>query len=92
MCIGINARITIYVEDHPDNFCLSLVRVGSVIWKVLAFEALFHDVYFFMIFLCRLLAFFKIYFKKKTLSQTLSECQTVWIQIKTEILSVLIWV
>ena len=29
---------------------------------------------------------------KKTFSGTLSECQTVWIQIRTDIMSVLIWV
>ena len=28
----------------------------------------------------------------KNISGTLSECQTVWIQIRTDILSVLIWV
>ena len=42
-------------------------------------------------FCCRLLAFFKIsFFKKK--SGTLSECQTIWTQIRTDIMSVLIWV
>ena len=32
------------------------------------------------------------FFKKIILSETLSECQTVWIQIRTNIVSVLIWV
>ena len=37
--------------------------------------------------------FFKIdFFLKKNLSGTLSECQTVWIQIRTDIVSGLIWV
>ena len=36
--------------------------------------------------------FFKINFFQKILSVTLSECQTIWIQIRTDILSVLIWV
>ena len=36
---------------------------------------------------CRLPTFFKKFF-----SGTLSECQTVWIQIRTDIMSVLIWV
>ena len=35
--------------------------------------------------------FSKLTFSKKK-SVTLSECQTVWIQIRTDILSVLIWV
>ena len=41
---------------------------------------------------CCLLAFFKINFLKKNISGTLSECQTVWIQIRTDRMSVLIWV
>ena len=40
---------------------------------------------------CCLLTFFKINFLKKNLG-ALSACQTVWIQIRTNILSVLIWV
>ena len=48
-----------------------------------------HDGYFFLILLSS--AFFKINFKKN-LSGTLSECQTVLIQIRTDILSVLVWV
>ena len=38
-----------------------------------------------------LLTFSKLAFPK-ILSGALSECQTVWIQIRTDILSVLIWV
>ena len=34
-------------------------------------------------FYCRLLTFFKINFFQKILSGTLSECQMVWIQIRT---------
>ena len=45
----------------------------------------------FQIDCCRLLTFFKINFFKKALSETLSQCQTVWIQIRTDILLVLIW-
>ena len=36
--------------------------------------------------------FFQNQFFQQILSGTLSECQTVWIQIRTDILSVLIWV
>ena len=45
----------------------------------------------FSCFCCCLLTFFKINFQK-ILSRTLSECQTVWIQIRTDIMSVLIGV
>ena len=41
---------------------------------------------------CPLLTFFQNKLFQKILSGTLSECQTVWIQINTNILSVLIWV
>ena len=43
-------------------------------------------------FFYRLLSFFKINFLKTNFLGTLSKCQTVSIQIRTEILSVLIWV
>ena len=46
----------------------------------------------FSCFCCCLLTSFKIIFFEKILSGTLSECQTVWTQIRTDILSVLIWV
>ena len=36
--------------------------------------------------------FFKISFSRKIPSGTLSGCQSVWVQIRTDILSVLIWV
>ena len=36
--------------------------------------------------------FFKINFFQKIISGALSECQTVWIQIRTDVLSVLIWI
>ena len=36
--------------------------------------------------------FFQNYFFQKILSGILSECQTVWIQIRADILSALIWV
>ena len=42
----------------------------------------------FSCFCCRLLTFFKINFFEKTLAGIPSECQTVWIQIRTDILSV----
>ena len=45
----------------------------------------------FSCFCCRLLVFSKLSFQK-ILSGTLSECQTVWIQIRNDILLVLIWV
>ena len=41
---------------------------------------------------CRLLICFKISLFNKAISRTLSECQAVWIQIRTDILSVLVWV
>ena len=41
---------------------------------------------------CRLPIFFKIIFKKKNLSGILSECQTVWILIRPDVLLGLIWV
>ena len=44
----------------------------------------------FSFFFCRLLTFSKL--TLKNLLETLSECQTVWIQIRTDVLSVLIWV
>ena len=37
-------------------------------------------------------AFFQSYLFQKNLSGTLSERQTVWIQIRNDVLSVLIWV
>ena len=43
-------------------------------------------------FCCRLWIFFKINLFRKILSGTLSEWQTLWIQIRTDSLSVLIWV
>ena len=36
--------------------------------------------------------FFKINFLKKIISGTLSECQTVWINTRTGILFVLVWI
>ena len=45
-----------------------------------------------MVLLLSAAFFFKINFFQKILSGTLSECQTVWIQIRTNILLVLIWV
>ena len=44
----------------------------------------------FSCFCCHLLTFFLIIFFN-FFSRTLSVCQTVWIQIRTDILSVLIW-
>ena len=49
-----------------------------------------HAGLFFMLF-CRMLIFSKSIFKK-TLSGIPSACQTVWIQIRTDIMLVLIWV
>ena len=48
----------------------------------------------FSCFCCGVLTFFKMSFfkKKKKLSGTLLECQKVWIQIRTDVLSVRIWV
>ena len=44
-----------------------------------------------MIF-CRLLIFFKINFFEKVFQKITSECQTVWIQIRPDIMSGLIWI
>ena len=41
----------------------------------------------FSCFWCRLLTFFKTNFFEKILSVTLSKCQTVWIHIRTDVLS-----
>ena len=64
-------------------------------WRIITWDVLWHfcPPFWFVISACfcrHLLIFFKIgfFFKKK--SGTLSECQTVWIQIRTDILSVLI--
>ena len=46
----------------------------------------------FACFCCRLLTFFQNLLFQKVLSGTLSQCQTVWIQIKTVILLILIWI
>ena len=43
-------------------------------------------------FCCGLLIFFKIIFFKNCFGNIPSECQTIWIQIRPNILSVLIWV
>ena len=45
-----------------------------------------------VIFRAFVVTFFTINFLEKTISRTLSVCQTIWIQIRTDILSVLIWV
>ena len=50
-----------------------------------------HAELFFMLRLSAAAFYSKLSFKKNR-SGTLSECQTVWIQIRTDILSVLIWV
>ena len=44
------------------------------------------------LFLLSSAAFFQNHFSQKILSGTPSECQMVWTQIRTDILSVLIWV
>ena len=59
--------------------------------------SLFISRYILIVCSCRLLTLFKNLFfffqnKKKHISRTLSECQTVWIHIRTNILSVLILV
>ena len=46
----------------------------------------------FSCFCCRILIFFQKLCFPKIISGKLSECQRVWIQIRTDILSVLIWV
>ena len=43
-------------------------------------------------YLCCLLTFSKFIFSRISSRQVLLECQAVWIQIRTDILSVLIWV
>ena len=46
----------------------------------------------FSCFCCCLLNFFQNWHFPKILSETLSECQMVWLQIRTEALSALIWI
>ena len=46
----------------------------------------------FSCFCCRLLTFFQNYLFQKKFSGTPLECQTVWIQIRTDVVSVLIWI
>ena len=43
-------------------------------------------------FCCRLPTFFQNQLFRNILSGTYTECQTVWIQIRTDVVSVLIWV
>ena len=57
--------------------------------KLFAYWKILHA--FVGLFICRLLIFFKINFSK-ILSGIQSECQTVWIQIRSHVLSGLIWV
>ena len=51
-----------------------------------------HAGYFFMNLLQSADYLSKLFIQKKNLSGTISECQIVWIQIRTDVLSVLIWV
>ena len=63
---------------------------SSYDWKIIVSDINSLGNLFFM-FCCRLL-FFQNKLFQKNLSGKLSECQTVWIQIRRDILSVLIWV
>ena len=72
---------------HGQN--LTMLSAG-IEWRHLkgrlsAYLVLFHD------FKLSADFFFKFTFKKKILPGTLSECQTDWNQIRTDTLSVLIW-
>ena len=58
--------------------------------KMVSYNSL-HAGKFFRIFFCRLLTFSKFIFFQKILSGTVSECQTVRVQIKPDISMGLIW-
>ena len=61
-------------------------------YKTLFIENAYNSLYA-GLFLLLLLSSAKCYvFSKRYLLGTLSECQTVWIQIRTDVLSVQIWV
>ena len=68
------------------TFPTPISAVAEDIFYGIACWLLFH------IFFLSSANFFQNYFFQKILSGTLSEWQTVWIQIRTDILSVLIWV
>ena len=74
-----------YVLIIPSNILIHTPVISNtllVTWlKLFACSIIFHA------FIDFLLTFFKI-----ILSGTLPECQTLWIQIRTEVKSVLIWV
>ena len=66
---------------------LVMLCTGSIFSTDFVFSVTFHA---FVVFCC---LFSKSdFFTKKNISATLSECQTVWIKIRTDILLVLIWV
>ena len=72
----------------------------SVIWMTIGFMGILLTLQVltlcmlgnFSCYCCRLLTFFKNELFQKNLSGTLFQCQTVWIQFRTDIMSVLIWV
>ena len=78
---GWSVRICLDIAYHIYTQCLDS---SSLQYLTFACSVIFHA--FVVIWL-----FFKINFFKNILG-TLSECQMVWIQIGTDILSVLIWV
>ena len=64
---------------------------GACSFTALALCACWVFLYAFVV-ICSLFSELTVYKKKKTKSGAQSECQTVWIQIRTGVLSVLNWV
>ena len=62
--------------------CITFQNNSPHVW----FWVIFHA----FVVVCR--PFPKLTLKKKNLSGILSDCRTVWIQIRTDVLSVLIWI
>ena len=81
--------------------CLQRLSLGNTSMqrvKELEFSVLYpqinslHARLFFVLLLLSADFFFLINFFQRFLSRTLSECQTVWIHISTDVLSALIWI
>ena len=73
-----DARSWDFNEQFPFCLCLLIVKTGHL--KLFIVTTVSNALNF------------KVNFSKKKFLRTLSECQTVCIQIRTDILSVLIWV
>ena len=86
VALCIFSQICVYsVKSVYIHFSYEVGNVTDWLHFILACWVFFHT------FLLSSADFFKINCFKKNLSGILTECQTVWIQIRTDILSVLIW-